>query len=417
MERACEVDVVKQLLAGAVSLMLGLVGAGPAPTVAPCAPGGQPEQMRAVWIATVSNIDWPSRPGLSVAAQQQEYRAILDHAVRLRLNTVVVQVRPTADAFWPSPHEPWSQWLTGVQGQDPGYDPLAFLVAEAHARGLQFHAWFNPFRVSKQDDPTRLVPEHPARQHPDWVFGYGGQLYYNPGIPAVREFVMDAVMDAVTRYDVDGVHFDDYFYPYPVAGAPIPDGAAFAQYGGAFADVADWRRDNVNQLVRGMAERIHAVKPDVEFGVSPFGIWRNRSADPRGSATRGLESYSAIYADSHTWVKQGWVDYIVPQIYWEIGHGAADYAVLVPWWAGVVAGTGVELYIGQAAYKVGSTPAWDEAELAEHLALNRKYPEVLGDVYFSARSLTSNAAAAMDRVVAGHYAKPAVVPGGTCGTS
>jgi uncharacterized lipoprotein YddW (UPF0748 family) len=372
-----------------------------------------PEQMRAVWIASVSNIDWPSRPGLSVADQQREYRAILDNAVRLRLNTVVVQVRPTADALWPSRYEPWSQWLTGAQGGDPGYDPLAFLVEEAHERGMVFHAWFNPFRVSKQDDPAQLVADHPARRHPEWVFGYGGGLYYNPGVPEAREFVMDAVMDAVERYDIDGVHFDDYFYPYPDGPAPIPDAPTFAEHGGGFTDVGDWRRDNVNRLVRGMAERIRATAPDMEFGISPFGIWRNVDEDPRGSATDGLSSYSATYADTLTWIDEGWIDYVVPQVYWHIGYRVADYAALVPWWAGAVAGSGVELYVGQAAYKVGSGPAWDNAELAEHLALNRRHPEVLGDVYFSAASLTSNAAAAIERVAAEHYPAPARPPGCT----
>jgi uncharacterized lipoprotein YddW (UPF0748 family) len=375
---------------------------------------GTSVQMRAAWISSVSNIDWPSSPGLSVEDQQREYRDILDRAVGLRLNTVVVQVRPTADALWPSPYEPWSQWLTGTQGQDPGYDPLAFLVDEAHKRGLQFHAWFNPYRVSKQGDPAQLVVEHPARQHPDWVFGYGGQLYYNPGIPAVREFVIAAVMDAVERYDVDGVHLDDYFYPYPTGAEQIPDDPTFEEYGGDFTDIGDWRRDNVNDLVRGMGERIHEAKPDVDFGISPFGVWRNQSEDPRGSATSALTSYSAIYADSYTWTKQGWIDYVAPQIYWETGHGTADYAALVPWWVDVVAGTGVDLYVGQAAYKVGSSPAWDDAELTEHLALNRSHPEVLGDIYFSWASLTSNAAGAMARVVAEHYAEPAQPPGGAC---
>jgi uncharacterized lipoprotein YddW (UPF0748 family) len=383
--------------------VLGLGAGTSPPDAASCGAGGAgPGQMRAVWVATVANTDWPSRPGLSVEAQQTEYRDILDHAVRLRLNTVIVQVRPTADALWPSRHEPWSQYLTGTQGRDPGYDPLAFLVAEAHERGLDFHAWFNPFRVSTQGDPARLVPEHPARQHPDWILGYGGQLYYDPGVPEAREFVMDAVMDAVERYEVDGVHFDDYFYPYPVAGEQIPDGATFERHGGG-ADLGDWRRDNVNRLVRGMSERIGAVRSGVSFGISPFGIWRNAASDPRGSATGGLESYSAIYADSRTWVEQGWVDYVVPQVYWEIGHPTADYAALVPWWASVVAGTDVQLHIGQAAYKVGSSPAWDDAELADHLTLNREHPEVRGDVYFSATSLTSNAAVAMGRVADEHY--------------
>jgi uncharacterized lipoprotein YddW (UPF0748 family) len=374
-----------------VGCVLLLGAAAPPQPAASCDAGSV--GMRAVWIATVSNTDWPSKPGLDVADQQREYRAILDNAVRLRLNTVIVQVRPTADALWPSRVEPWSQWLTGTQGKDPGYDPLAFLVSEAHARGLAFHAWFNPFRVSKQADPAQLVPSHPARVHPDWVFSYGGGLYYNPGLPEVREFVTNAVMDAVQRYDVDAVHFDDYFYPYPKAGEPIPDGGVSG----------DQRRANIDQFVKGMAARIHAAKPGVKFGISPFGIWRNRADDSRGSETSGITSYDTTYADTYTWIKNKWVDYVVPQVYWEIGHPSADYAKLVPWWAGAVAGTGVDLYIGQAAYKVGGSPAWDDAELAEHLALNRSHPAVHGDVFFSAKSLTSNAAAAMGRVSAENY--------------
>jgi uncharacterized lipoprotein YddW (UPF0748 family) len=363
-------------------------------------------ETRAAWIATVENIDWPSKPGLSVADQQQEYRTLLDDVQRHGLNTVIVQVRPTADALWPSPYEPWSHWLTGEQGKDPGYDPLAFLVEEAHVRGLTFHAWFNPFRVSKQADPAQLVPEHPARKHPDWVFAYGGQLYYDPGVPAVRQFVTDIVLDVAERYPVDGVHFDDYFYPYPAEGEQIPDAETFAAYGGGFPDVGDWRRHNVDELVKGVSERLSALDKDIAFGISPFGIWRNRSADPRGSATTGTQSYDTTYADSYTWVRQGWVSYIVPQIYWEIGHPAADYAALVPWWAEAVAGTRVKLYIGQAAYKIGGSPAWGDGELTAHVALDRKHPEVRGDVYFSARSLSTNAATAMDEVKADHYSCP-----------
>jgi uncharacterized lipoprotein YddW (UPF0748 family) len=383
-------------------LAVGSAVPGQQPAPAPCDEG----ETRAAWIATVDNIDWPSRPGLPAADQQQEFRAVLDDLRQRGLNTVIVQVRPTADAMWPSPYEPWSHWLTGVQGKDPGYDPLAFLVEEAHARGLKFHAWFNPFRVSKQADRAKLVPEHPARQHPDWVFEYGGQLYYNPGQPAVREFVTQVVTDVAQRYAIDGVHFDDYFYPYPVQGEQIPDTETFAAHGAGVGNVGDWRRQNVDRLVAGVSERLAALNRDVEFGISPFGIWRNRAADPRGSATSGLQSYDATYADSYAWVRNGWVDYIAPQVYWEIGHPAADYAALVPWWAEAVAGTRVELYIGQAAYKVGTAPAWDDGELADHLALNREHAEVRGDVFFSARSLSTNAAAAMERVAAEHYSCP-----------
>ncbi|MGH3588384.1 MAG: glycoside hydrolase family 10 protein, partial [Pseudonocardia sp.] len=264
-------------------------------------------------------------------------------------------------------------------------------------------AWFNPFRVSKQADPGQLAPEHPARTHPDWVFAHGGQLYYDPGLPEVREFVTDVVLDAARRYDVDAVHFDDYFYPYPVDGEQIPDAQTFAAHGAGVDDVGDWRRDNVDRLVRAVSERLAALDRPVDFGISPFGIWRNRGEDPRGSATTGMQSFTATYADSRRWVREGWVDYVVPQIYWEIGHPSADYAVLVPWWADVVAGTDVQLYIGQAAYKVGTASAWGDDELAAHLTLNEKTPEVQGDVFFSARSLTTNAATAMERVAETQY--------------
>ena len=363
-----------------------------------------------MWIASVVNIDWPSRQGLTVAQQKSEYLAWLDLARQRRMNAVVVQIRPTADAFWPSPYEPWSEWLTGTQGQNPGYDPLAFLVDEAHKRNLEFHAWFNPYRVAMHTDRTRLVSSHPVRQHPDWAFAYGGKLYYNPGIPVVRDFVEDAIMHAVSNYDVDGVHFDDYFYPYPVSGQTIPDQATYQQYGAGFSNIHDWRRNNINLLVQEMDQRIHAAKPWVRFGISPFGIWRNKSADPLGSDTSGLQSYDAIYADSRKWVKQGWLDYINPQIYWHIGQTAADYAKLVPWWSDVVTGTDVHFYVGQAAYKVGSGGAWDDpAELSRHLTLNRGHPAARGDVYFSAKDVRADRLGSISRLAADHYTRPALI--------
>lgn len=392
-------------------------------------------QLRAMWIASVTNIDWPTRESGTapdrIARQQAEYRAWLDLAQRLNHNAVIVQVRPTADAFWPSPLEPWSEYLVarGARGQDPGWDPLAFLVAEAHQRNLEFHAWFNPYRVSMPvgaGDPTaagadinKLAPNHPVRAHPEWALAYpvnaaGSRLYYNPGIPEVRQFVQDAMMDAVTRYDIDGVHFDDYFYPYPAAGQDFADDAAYAQYGAGFANKGDWRRHNINLLVQEFGARIKAAKPWVKFGISPFGIWRNRATDPLGSDTAGLQSYDAIYADTRTWVKQEWVDYILPQIYWHIGFAIADYAKLVPWWADVVSGTRVHLYIGQADYKIatpGQPAAWfDPHEMSRHLTFNRDYPQVLGNVHFSAVQVRANKLGATDIYAAAHYSRPALVP-------
>lgn len=374
-------------------------------------PATRKHQFRALWIASVANIDWPSTTGLAAEQQRAELVGWFDMAVRLRLNAVIVQVRPTADALWPSRFEPWSQYLTGRQGIDPGYDPLAFAVAEAHKRNLELHGWFNPYRVSMQADPAQLVPEHPARRNPGWVFVYGAKLYYNPGIPEVRRFVQDAILDAVTGYDIDGVHFDDYFYPYPVTDQVVPDAGTFAKYGTAFNSVEDWRRDNVNKLISEMGQRVKHVKPWVKFGVSPFGIWRNRSTDPRGSDTNGLQSYDAISADTRLWVENGWIDYIVPQLYWHIGQPVADYAKLVPWWNEQVVGTDVQLYIGEATYKVGTPGAWSNpAELSAHLNLDRGYSQVTGNAYFSARSVRTDALGAMSQLVAEHYRHPAITP-------
>lgn len=371
--------------------------------------GHRGHEMRAMWLATVANRDWPSRAGLTAAEQRAELIAQLDTAVRRRLNTVIFQVRPTADALWPSPYEPWSEVLTGVQGKDPGWDPLGTAVAEAHRRGLRLHAWFNPYRIANHTDPGRLVPTHPARVHPDWVVPYGGKLYYNPGLPEVRRFVQDALLDAVAKYDIDGVHFDDYFYPYPVAGQTFDDDAAYAAHGGGFPDRAAWRRDNIDRLVRETAHRIKRIRPHVPFGISPFAVWRNRATDPAGSdTTAGVQTYDDLAADTRTWVRERWIDYVVPQVYWNIGFAAADYAKLVPWWADVVRGTGVRLYIGEALYKAGDPAqpaAWqDPAELSRHLTYAAGFPEVRGHVFFSATEVGQDRIGAMARVVADHYA-------------
>lgn len=366
-------------------------------------------QFRAMWISSVVNIDWPSASGLTVAQQQEEFLGWLDLAQELGLNAVISQVRPTADAFWPSRFEPWSMYLTGTQGQDPGYDPLAFQIQAAHERNLEFHAWFNPYRVAMSEDPV-LAPDHPARLHPEWVWPFGGKLYYDPGLPEVREFVQDAMMDAISRYDIDGAHFDDYFYPYPVEGQDIPDQATFAAHGDGATSIEDWRRGNINLLVSEMHERIRAEKPWVRFGISPFGIWRNASSDPEGSNTSGSESYEIISADSLRWVREGWVDYINPQIYWQLGHPAADYEALVTWWAEKLEDTDVGLYIGEAAYKAIDGVFPRTTELGDHLDLTETLPAIDGNVYFSAKSLRTDTTGSVDDLVARHYTHPAIVP-------
>ncbi|MFG2605333.1 glycoside hydrolase family 10 protein [Streptomyces sp. NPDC048514] len=394
-------------LAVPVTAARGAAAAGPAPRAS--------AEMRGMWLATVGNRDWPSRPGLTAAAQRKELIAHLDRAVRDRLNTVIFQVRPTADALWPSPYEPWSEYLTGTQGRNPGWDPLGTAVKEAHARGLRLHAWFNPYRIADHADPSRLAASHPARKHPGWVVRYGGRLYYNPGLPEVRSFVQRAMLDAVARYPVDAVHFDDYFYPYPVAGQTFDDDDAYDRYGGAFTGRAAWRRDNIDRLVRETAAGIRRVRPGTRFGISPFGVWRNASTDSRGSDTRaGVQTYDDLHADTRKWVRSHWIDYVVPQLYWHIGHATADYAELAAWWAGVAKGTGTQLYLGEALYKAGAAgqpSAWqDPVELSRHLTLAARHPEVRGHVFFAARDVAADPIGAMGRVVADHYGRTAKPP-------
>ncbi|MET8679734.1 family 10 glycosylhydrolase [Streptomyces sp. NPDC004647] len=405
--------------AGAAGALAGLLPAGDAVAYAP---GGElgvirrpKRQFRGMWLATVANRDWPSRPSLTAEQQRTELIGFLDTAVRRRLNAVIFQVRPTADALWPSPYEPWSQYLTGEQGKHPGWDPLGFAVREAHRRGLELHAWFNPYRIANHTDPSRLVPTHPARVHPEWVVPYGGKLYYNPGLPEVRRFVQDAILDAVRRYAIDAVHWDDYFYPYPVAGQVFDDDAAWAEHGAGFPDRGAWRRDNTDRLVSETTARIKKIKPKVRFGISPFAVWRNRATDPAGSDTRaGVQTYDDLYADTRKWVRTCLIDYIVPQVYWNIGFEVADYAKLVPWWSEVVEGTGVDLYIGEALYKAGDpaqpAPWQDPAELSRHLTFDKDWPQVRGNVFFSATEVAVDRNGAMSRVVADHYPTPVRPP-------
>jgi uncharacterized lipoprotein YddW (UPF0748 family) len=385
-------------------------------------PVDAPRDLRAMWLTTVNNIDWPSRPGMSEDEVKQEYLGWLDLAQKYHHNAIFVHIRPSGDAFWPSPYAPWSQWLTGkTDGSSPGWDPLQWAVTETHKRNIEFHAWFNPYRgdqpapLGPGADLTKLAPDHPLLQHPEWrvVYPQGtktSRLYFDPGIPAARKFVEDSMLDAVARYDIDAVDFDDFFYPYPEgAKQDFNDAASYAEYGHG-QNKADWRRDNVNTMVREMSERIKALKPWVKFGISPFGIWRNNTTDPAGSATHGLQSYDDIYADTRTWVKQHWVDYIMPQLYWTIGNPPADYAVLIEWWSKLVAGSGVQLYVAHGDYRVGEPGAWsDPAELGRQFALDQRY-QVQGNVDFSAMSIRNDALGAISRSSSTYFGTPALLP-------
>ncbi|MEC0259257.1 family 10 glycosylhydrolase [Paenibacillus lautus] len=368
-------------------------------------------ELRAAWIATVDNIDWPAKGVTDPDQQKQQFISLLDQLEDAGMNAVIMQIKPTADAFYPSNYGPWSEWLTGVQGKDPGYDPLAFLLEEVHKRNMEFHAWFNPYRISLQGDVNKLVATHPARQHPEWVEEYGGKLYFNPGIPEAQQFIIDGIMEVVRNYDIDAVHFDDYFYPYPVTGVDFPDTDTFNQYKGSFTNKGDWRRSNVNQFIQNVNGAIKAEKSYVKFGISPFGIWKNKSSDPTGSETNGLESYNAIYADSKKWVEEEWIDYITPQIYWNIGYSAAAYDKLIDWWSGIVSGKNVHLYSGQAVYKIGSNTDWSNPEeMPNQIHYNRNFEEVRGSMYFSSKWFKDNALGFTDRLKNDLYRYPALIP-------
>jgi uncharacterized lipoprotein YddW (UPF0748 family) len=350
-------------------------------------------EFRGVWIATVENIDFPSNKYLSTEQQKKEFIAIIDRLKKDKFNAVFVQIRPSADAFYESSIEPWSEWLTGRQGRSPSpyYDPLKFMIDESHRRGLEIHAWFNPFRSVMNVSQSSISPQHVSRRHPDWNITYGKYKWLNPGLPEVRSYVLKVVMDAVRRYPIDGVHFDDYFYPYPIKNKKFRDDNTFSRYSRGFRNLDDWRRDNINLFVKGVSDSINKIKPDLKFGISPFGIWKNKSSDPLGSLTNGSESFNTTYADSRKWLKEGWVDYLVPQVYWHIGNIRADYKTLTDWWNDN--SFGKNIYIGESVYKIGSDKniQWSGGfEIPAQIKLNRRLNNIKGNVFFNTTSVINN---------------------------
>jgi uncharacterized lipoprotein YddW (UPF0748 family) len=316
-------------------------------------------EFRAAWIATVGNIDWPLKQGLPAEEQRQTFIRRLDQMRRMGMNAVIVQIRPAADAFYPSAIEPWSHYLTGKQGVPPNpyYDPLEFMISETHKRSMEFHAWFNPFRALVDSRKNPNPAAHVTRLHPDWVVSYGGKSYLNPGIPDAREYVTDVIIDVVKRYDIDAVHLDDYFYPYRIPGVAFNDAKAFAKYNpGNIANKDDWRRNNINVFIQNLNERIKTQKTYVKLGVSPFGVWRNAGKDSAGSPTRaGQTDYDDLYADVRGWMQQGWIDYALPQLYWEHGHRLAAFERLLTWWRDHAYGR--EVYFGLGLYRMLGAPA------------------------------------------------------------
>ncbi len=355
------------------------------------------ELTASVWVATAYNIDYPSEPTAEVRALKAECKRTLKQAKKAGFSTIYLQVRPSCDAFYDSSLFPWSAYLTGTPGTAPsdGFDPLAYWVRQAHKRGLRLEAWINPYRIcagaNAQSDFASLPDSSPAKQHPDWVVPYDGGYYFDPGNPDARQYITDGVTEIVKHYDVDGIQFDDYFYP----GAEFDDDGTYAAYGSEFSSKADWRRDNVNHLVEDVYFTVHAnaKNKNCVFGISPSGIWKNGSGGTDGSDTAGFEHYSECYADSVTWIQNGWVDYICPQIYWEIGDSSADFETLARWWSDTVDGTGVDLRIGLAGYKSGSsdyTDTWKNEgrnQLHKQIDLCRDIENISDAALFSWRDI------------------------------
>ena len=406
-------------------------------------------EMRGVWIATVDNIDWPSKMGLSARKQKNEYIELLNSLEKVNMNAVIFQVRPQADAFYKSSFEPWSEYLTGKQGVAPAdsinlYDPLQFIIEETHKRGIEFHAWLNPYRISIYEDLTRLDSNHIYFKHPEWFVKYGTRYYFNPGLKESKEFVLKVVKEIVANYDVDAIHFDDYFYPYEIKDTPFPDSVQYAKYiaqfdsithtkidtfaipaadtveykfvetKNEFDNIKDWRRGNVNSMVKDVYHTIKSTKPWVKFGISPFGVWRNKSADPIGSETRARQTnYDNLYADVLYWLDKGWVDYITPQLYWRIGEKSpVPFDVLAKWWSEL--DTDAKLFIGQGCYKFNPKSKfkfWRTTEgYSKQIEILRANDKIEGSMHFSAKYFKSNPLNMVKQLSNNEYRKPAIAP-------
>jgi uncharacterized lipoprotein YddW (UPF0748 family) len=427
---------------GAMTGALALAGFLTACTTQPTSPESAadtppqaPREFRAAWVSTVANIDWPSKPGLPSGQQQAEAIAILDRAVSLNLNAIVLQVRPAADAIYPSQIEPWTEYLTGAQGKPPMpmYDPLAFWVKEAHARGLELHAWFNPYRARHDNARSPAAPNHITNTIPQAVKRYGKFMWMDPGEEAASKQTMDVILDVVRRYDIDGVHIDDYFYPYPIAAPEVagnaqaldgkpaaakeldfPDGPAWDRYvaGGGKLDRASWRRDNVNRLIESMYKGIHREKSWVRFGISPFGMGR---PDRRPPGITGFSQYDKLYADAELWLEKGWLDYFVPQLYWPIAQTAQSYPVLLDYWISQNP-QGRHMWPGLFTSRIGAAPPtlnYTPKEVIDQIALTRQRPLSTGHVHFSMVALTQNRQGISDQLRASTYPGQALVPATT----
>jgi uncharacterized lipoprotein YddW (UPF0748 family) len=373
------------------------------------APPEPPREFRGAWVASVANIDWPSSRELTVAQQQEELKAIVAAAAAHRLNALVVQIRTAGDALYAGSNEPWSEFLTGESGKapDPAYDPLAMWIDECHAKGIELHAWFNPFRARHFDSKKPDAPSHVSNARPDLVIDYGKYKWMDPGAEEAQARAIEAVRDVVSRYDVDGVHIDDYFYPYPEKNVPFPDAPRFEAYAkaGGTLSLEDWRRDRINTFVRSLYENVKAIKPHVKVGVSPFGIWR--PGHPAG--VQGFDAYASLYADARHWLEQGWMDYCSPQLYWKIAAPKQPFAPLLDWW--IAANTqGRVIAPGLNASKIDGDAGWEASEIVEQIRLVRTRPAASGVIQFSVKAITRNYKGLSPLLASQAYPTPALMP-------
>lgn len=370
-------------------------------------------EFRGVWVATVNNIDWPHSGVTDPGKQKADYIRLLEMHRKNGMNAMIVQVRPSADAFYPSPYEPWSQWLTGVQGQPPSpyYDPLQFMIEETHKRGMEFHAWLNPYRAVFNTATSSIAANHVTRIHPEWFLTYGDKKYFDPANQEAQKFVVDVVRDIVKRYDVDAIHMDDYFYPYRIPGKEFPDEASYKNSGSKLKK-DDWRRSNVDSIIRAISMAIKKDKKLCRFGISPFAVWRNKEKDPRGSDSKaGQTNYDDLYADVVLWLKKGWIDYVTPQLYRGIGDDKIAYEKLLDWWSRN--SYGKHIYIGHGIYRglTNESSGWDNPDqIPNQVTLLRRYPNVQGSVYFSSASFEKNPFGWNDSLRNNYYKYPALLP-------
>lgn len=369
-------------------------------------------EFRGVWVATVDNIDWPSKGNFNSDSQKVEFIRLLDMHQRNGLNALIVQIRPVTDAFYPSPYEPWSEFLTGTQGLPPApfYDPLEFMIAETHKRGMAFHAWMNPYRAVFNITTSSIASNHITKIHPEWFLTYGDKRYFDPGSKETQQYLCNVVKDVVSRYAIDAIHFDDYFYPYKIPGKEFPDNESFIKYGmGMTKD--DWRRSNTDSIISKLSIIIKKENPKCQFGISPFGVWRNESKDPvNGSKTNGAQTnYDDLYADILLWLRKGWIDYVAPQLYWEFGHKIAPYEILLDWWSKHTYGK--NCYIGLGIYRANSNTAWkDLTQIPRMIDALRNTPNIQGMVFFSSKTFDKNPNGWSDTLRLNYFNEPAKLP-------